>query len=133
MKAPTAIVAEDELRWREQLLEQLRNLWPSWFVLGAFLAAGRRRGPRPAGAAAADILFLDIQFFYAGGFRLGAGRSFRSLAARAGVSSIVFRSGACISTSMRCGIRAGRNRSTCSSGGAALAPVFGRYAGSRSG
>jgi len=59
MKAPTAIVAEDEAALREQLLEQLRNLWPELVVLGA--AADGVEALRLLEQQRPDILFLDIQ------------------------------------------------------------------------
>jgi DNA-binding LytR/AlgR family response regulator len=75
MKAPTAIVAEDEAALREQLLEQLRNLWPELVVLGA--AADGVEALRLLEQHRPDILFLDIQMPGASGqevARAAAGR-----------------------------------------------------------
>jgi DNA-binding LytR/AlgR family response regulator len=59
MKAPIAIVAEDEAALREQLIEQLHNLWPELIVAGA--AADGIEALRLLEQHRPDILFLDIQ------------------------------------------------------------------------
>jgi DNA-binding LytR/AlgR family response regulator len=59
MKAPTAIVAEDEAALREQLIEQLHALWPELLVVGA--AADGIEALRLLEQQRPDILFLDIQ------------------------------------------------------------------------
>ncbi len=59
MKAPTAIVAEDEAPLREQLIEQLRTLWPELQVVGA--ASDGIEALRLLEQHRPDILFLDIQ------------------------------------------------------------------------
>jgi len=75
MKAPTAIVAEDEAALREHLLEQLETLWPELTVVGA--AADGIEALRLLEQHRPDILFLDIQMPGASGqevARAAAGR-----------------------------------------------------------
>lgn len=75
MRAPTAIVAEDEAALREQLVEQLRALWPELQVVGA--AADGIEALRLLEQRRPDILFLDIQMPGASGqevARAAAGR-----------------------------------------------------------
>jgi len=59
MKAPSAIVAEDEAPLREQLVEQLLALWPELRIVGA--AADGVEALRLLERHRPDILFLDIQ------------------------------------------------------------------------
>jgi DNA-binding LytR/AlgR family response regulator len=59
MKAPTAIIAEDETALREQLIEQLHALWPELQILAA--AADGIEALRLLEQHRPDILFLDIQ------------------------------------------------------------------------
>ncbi|HUD25020.1 MAG TPA: LytTR family DNA-binding domain-containing protein [Burkholderiaceae bacterium] len=59
MKAPTAIIAEDEAALREQLIEQLHALWPELQILAA--AADGIEALRLLEQHRPDILFLDIQ------------------------------------------------------------------------
>jgi len=75
MKAPTAIIAEDEAALREQLVEQLHALWPQLQVVGA--AADGIEALRLLEQHHPDILFLDIQMPGASGrdvARAAAGR-----------------------------------------------------------
>jgi DNA-binding LytR/AlgR family response regulator len=75
MRAPTAIVAEDEAPLREQLLEQLRALWPELQIVGA--AGDGIEALRLLEQRRPDILFLDIQMPGASGqevARAAAGR-----------------------------------------------------------
>jgi len=59
MRAPTAIVAEDEAALREQLIEQLKALWPELLIAGE--AGDGIEALRLMEAHRPDILFLDIQ------------------------------------------------------------------------
>ena len=75
MKEPSAIVAEDEPALREQLIEQLRALWPQLRIAGA--AADGVEALRLLEEHQPDILFLDIQMPGASGrevARAAAGR-----------------------------------------------------------
>ncbi|HEX4584170.1 MAG TPA: LytTR family DNA-binding domain-containing protein [Burkholderiaceae bacterium] len=75
MKAPTAVVAEDEAALREQLVEQLHALWPELRVAG--VAADGIEALRLLEDHRPDILFLDIQMPGASGqevARAAAGR-----------------------------------------------------------
>jgi DNA-binding LytR/AlgR family response regulator len=75
MKAPTAIVAEDEATLREQLIEQLKALWPELEVVAA--ARDGIEALRLLEQWRPDILFLDIQMPGASGqevARAAAGR-----------------------------------------------------------
>jgi len=75
MKAPTAIVAEDEAALREQLIEQLHALWPELRVVAA--ASDGIEALRLLDQHRPDILFLDIQMPGASGrdvARAAAGR-----------------------------------------------------------
>jgi DNA-binding LytR/AlgR family response regulator len=75
MNAPSAIVAEDEAALREQLVEQLRALWPELSVVGE--AADGIEALRLMEQHRPDILFLDIQMPGASGqevARAAAGR-----------------------------------------------------------
>jgi DNA-binding LytR/AlgR family response regulator len=59
MKAPSAIVAEDEAPLREQLIEQLHALWPELRIVAA--AGDGVEALRLLEELRPDILFLDIQ------------------------------------------------------------------------
>ena len=75
MRAPTAIIAEDEAPLREQLIEQLHALWPELQILAA--AADGIEALRLLEQHRPDILFLDIQMPGASGqevARAGAAR-----------------------------------------------------------
>jgi len=75
MKAPSAIVAEDEAPLREQLIEQLHGLWPELRIVGA--AADGIEALRLLEEQRPDIVFLDIQMPGASGqevARAAAGR-----------------------------------------------------------
>jgi len=75
MKAPTAIIAEDEAALREQLIEQLHSLWPELHVIG--MAADGIEALRLLDQQCPDVLFLDIQMPGASGqevARAAAGR-----------------------------------------------------------
>jgi DNA-binding LytR/AlgR family response regulator len=75
MKAPTAIVAEDEAPLREQLVEQLQALWPQLRIVGT--AADGIEALRLLEEQRPDIVFLDIQMPGASGqevARAAAGR-----------------------------------------------------------
>jgi len=75
MRAPTAIVAEDEAALREQLIEQLKALWPELEIVAA--AKDGIEALRLLEQWRPDILFLDIQMPGASGqevARAAAGR-----------------------------------------------------------
>jgi len=75
MRAPSAIVAEDEAALREQLVEQLHALWPELLIAG--VAADGIEALRLLEEQRPDILFLDIQMPGASGqevARAAAGR-----------------------------------------------------------
>jgi DNA-binding LytR/AlgR family response regulator len=59
MSNPTAIVAEDEPALREQLVEQLEQLWPELQIVGT--AADGVQALRLLEEHNPEILFLDIQ------------------------------------------------------------------------
>jgi DNA-binding LytR/AlgR family response regulator len=75
MRTPTAIVAEDEVPLREQLVEQLKALWPELSVVGT--AGDGIEALRLMEQHRPEILFLDIQMPGASGqevARAAAGR-----------------------------------------------------------
>jgi DNA-binding LytR/AlgR family response regulator len=75
MRAPTAIVAEDEAPLREQLVEQLKALWPELSIVGT--AGDGVEALRLIDQHKPDIVFLDIQMPGASGqevARAAAGR-----------------------------------------------------------
>jgi DNA-binding LytR/AlgR family response regulator len=59
MSGPTAIVAEDEVTLRHQLVEQLGQLWPELDVIGE--AADGVQALRLLDERRPDVLFLDIE------------------------------------------------------------------------
>ena len=59
MTGPTAIVAEDEVTLRHQLIEQLGQLWPELTIVGE--AADGVQALRLLDEHHPDVLFLDIQ------------------------------------------------------------------------
>jgi len=67
MRAPSAIIAEDEAALREQLVEQLHALWPELLIAG--VAADGIEALRLLEEQRPDILFLDIQMPGASGRR----------------------------------------------------------------
>jgi DNA-binding LytR/AlgR family response regulator len=73
---PTAIVAEDEPTLREQLVEQLGQLWPELAVLG--VAADGVQALRLLDEHRPDILFLDINMPGATGLEVARQASGRS-------------------------------------------------------
>ncbi len=76
MPGPTAIVAEDEATLRQQLVEQLSQLWPELAIVGE--AADGIQALRLLEAHRPDVLFLDINMPGATGLdvaRQASGRS----------------------------------------------------------
>ena len=73
---PTAVVAEDETTLRQQLVEQLGQLWPELTVVGE--AADGVQALRLLDEHRPDILFLDIQMPGATGLEVARQASGRS-------------------------------------------------------
>ena len=68
MPGPTALVAEDEATLRQQLVEQLGQLWPELQIVGE--AADGVQALRLLDERQPDILFLDIQMPGASGLEV---------------------------------------------------------------
>ena len=76
MRHPTALVAEDEATLREQLVEQLAQLWPELQVLGA--AENGVQALRLIDQLRPDVVFLDIEMPGATGLEVARQASGRS-------------------------------------------------------
>jgi DNA-binding LytR/AlgR family response regulator len=76
MPGPTAIVAEDEATLRQQLVEQLSQLWPELTIVGE--AADGIQALRLLDAHRPDVLFLDINMPGATGLEVARQASGRS-------------------------------------------------------
>jgi len=76
MSGPTAIVAEDEATLRQQLVEQLSQLWPDLAIVGE--AADGIQALRMLDELQPDVLFLDINMPGATGLEVARQASGRS-------------------------------------------------------
>lgn len=76
MAAPTAVVAEDEPTLRQQLVEQLAQLWPELDIVGQ--AADGIQALRLLDELRPDVLFLDINMPGATGLEVARQASGRS-------------------------------------------------------
>lgn len=76
MSAPTAVVAEDEATLRQQLVEQLGQLWPELAIVGE--AADGIQALRLLDELRPDVLFLDINLPGATGIEVARQASGRS-------------------------------------------------------
>lgn len=76
MKHPTALVAEDEATLRQQLLEQLAQLWPELHVVGE--AENGVQALRLLEELRPDVVFLDIEMPGATGLEVARQASGRS-------------------------------------------------------
>lgn len=76
MSGPTALVAEDEATLRQQLVEQLSQLWPDLAIVGE--AADGVQALRLLDELRPDVLFLDINMPGATGLEVARQASGRS-------------------------------------------------------